>query len=150
MQSPKARAHNLSEAHIAMLRENVRKWREEHGGKVPTRKGVPDGWGSISRKKLRKETIRMAESKAEQAVERLIKDGVLDKDGAGNAVLQWACHVVLAKTEEGESCYPVRDQLQAAKIVMEYTTAKPASTQKVQVSAEDFLQGLLAGEQPRA
>ena len=144
MASPKMRARQMDpERNKNFIAAREARLEAIRRGEIKPAKRAPDGWGSTSRQHLRRYTIRMAEKKAEEALEALIKAGIVDKDAAGNAVLKWAIGVVLSKTDEGESCYPIREQLQAAKIVMEYTTAKPASTVKAEVGAEGFLESLL-------
>ena len=109
--------------------------------------GVPDGWKGKSRRNRRLLLIQRAEQKAEQVMDKLIAQGRLDKDGAGNEVLKWATTVVLAKDPDtGMSCYTVKDQLNAAKMVLDFTMAKPESKTAVTVTPENFLQGLLAKE----
>ena len=143
--SEKMRAHLMSPEHHAMLRACIAKAREARGGKAPTRAGVPDGWGGKARRALRKRIIDMAEVKAAAAIDHLVENGQLKKDDAGNAVLKWAAGVVLAKNPaDGESAYPIREQLAAAKMVLEFTMTKPETKQSVAVTAESFLTGLLA------
>jgi hypothetical protein len=144
MASPKMRARQMDpERNQAFIAARQARLEAIRRGEITPPKRSPDGWGSASRQHLRRYTIRMAEKRAEEALVALIEQGIVNKDAAGNAILKWAIGVVLSKTEEGESCYPIREQLQAAKIVMEYTTAKPASTVKAEVGAEGFLESLL-------
>lgn len=144
MQTETFRNHNLSEEHIAMLRDNIRKYREAHGGKAATRRGVPNGWGTKRLRKRRDRIIEAAKIKANNVIDKLIANGTLDKDGAGNEALKAATEIVLAVDAETEAhAYTVRDRLTAAKLVLEYTMSKPAEKKNVTVSAESFLSGLL-------
>lgn len=69
----------------------------------------------------------------------MVKRGYVDKETAGNEALAFAVGIVRG----GEDAkVPVGVRLQAAKMVMEYTLAKPAVKQDVKVSVEDFLSEL--------
>lgn len=134
----------LSPEHKARLAAGVAKYRAANGGKVATRKGVPDGWAG-PRRRLRKQLIAEAETKGKMIVDELVENGLVKRDEAGNKVLAWAAGVVLAKDPvKGDACYPIREQLAAAKMVLDFTLTKPESKQSVTVTAENFLAGILA------
>ena len=147
--SDKMRAYLMSPEHHAMLRENVRKYRESNGGKASNRAGVPDGWAGKSARKRRLEIIAVAEVKAGEVIDQLIENGVLKKDAAGNEILKWATSVVLAKDPQTKQpCHTIKDQLAAAKLVADYTLSKPEAKQALRLSSEDFLENLLAKTVP--
>jgi hypothetical protein len=138
------RAHNLSEEHIAMLRENIRTYRERNGGKVATTRGVPKGWGGKANRKLRDRIIAKAEGDANTILGTLIDRGVVQKDNAGNAVLAWAIGLVIARDEDtGRTAYTTKDRLDAARMVLDYTLPKPMQGRGVMQTAEGYLGALL-------
>lgn len=145
--SEKFKAAMLSPARLEHLRLQRERYKAEHGGRGPTTAGVVHGWAGKAGRRSRVLCIAAAERKAERVIDKLITEGKLDKSGAGHEILKWATAVVLAKDgATGKSCYSVKDQLAAAKIVLEYTTAKPESKAVVSVTAENFLQTLLEKE----
>jgi hypothetical protein len=103
--SDKQRAWNMSSSNLGRLRDNLR-----GRPSVPTRRGVPDGWGGRSRRMRLAEVRTMADEQASQVVERLCtagilegdpKEAVIDPDGivndhaAARAALRFALGIVL-------------------------------------------------------
>lgn len=144
--SARFRAHMMSPEHHAMLRENIRKYREANGGKAAVCKGVANGWAGLRRRAKRDKIIAMAKQKAKEAVAHLVEEGRVKKDEAGNAVLAEMATIVLAIDPEDDDkpCYSVRDRMQAAKMVLDFTMTKPEVKTSVTVTAESFLDGILA------
>lgn len=85
-----------------------------------------------------------AKEEAKLIVDHLIKEGKLDKEAAGNAVLIDMAAVVLTRQEKTNVPYfSTRDRIQAARIVLDYTLEKPATQNTTRIeTAEDFLTGV--------
>jgi len=123
---------------IAKLIESTRRYREANGGKPPTRRGYPSGWAGPRRRKLLLSIREEATKEAKVIMTNLVTNGVVDKDNAGNQVLEAAIGVSLA----GDT-YTIKDKLAAMRMVLDFTMAKPEQKQKVTVeTAEDFLRNL--------
>lgn len=92
----------------------------------------------------------MAEIEADRAVEALVERGIVKRDEAGNAVLKEMATIVLAKDPVTKQlCYPVRDRLVAARMVLDFTLTKPAAKVDLAMTAEGLLASML-GQNPDA
>jgi hypothetical protein len=108
------------------------------------RKGIPDGWAG---RRAEVDAIRaQAALEAKEIVQTMAKEGLIDKeDPRGEEALEFSISVVRAVDADGNGTYQMRERLQAAKMVLEYTKQKPASKVEATVSkAEDFLALLAA------
>jgi hypothetical protein len=139
--SDKQRAWNMSPSNLDRLRDNL----QGRSG-VPTRRGVPDGWGGRSRRKRLAEVRAMAEEQASQVVERLCKAGILEGDpkeavigpdgivndhAAARAAIKFALGVVLAvDPDDDKPAYTVAMRLRAARLVLAYTLPVPVKGSK--------------------
>lgn len=104
----------------------------KEGGFVD-RTGIPDGWSG--RKAERAAIMARADKEAADIVAVLVEKGVLDAGNASNEALQTAVAFVRA----GDAV-TVRDRLAAARLVLDFTRAKPESSSRVRLEkAEDFL-----------
>jgi hypothetical protein len=134
--SDKQRAWNMSSSNLDRLRDNL-----QGRPSVPTRLGVPDGWGGRSRRKRLAEVRAMAEEQASRVVERLCTagilegdpeeavigpDGIVNDDAVARAALKFALGVVLAvDPDDDQSAYTVAMRLRAARLVLAYTLPVP-------------------------
>jgi hypothetical protein len=126
-------------------RERFQKWKAE--GRLPNRRGVPNGFAG-SREEIDKGRAEAREF-AKKAVEhmKLTEDIV---DPRAEESLEAAIEVVRSKAKDplrdGEDyLYPVSERLKAAKLVLEFTKAKPAAKNDLTIRrAEDFLEDLAA------
>jgi hypothetical protein len=99
-----------------------------------TRSGQPDG----VTKKQSDEAWAKAREEAERILNTMVEQGMTTEEELGNEALKFAIAVVRNDTQ------PLREKLSAAKLVLEYTKAKPMSKQEVTVNkAEDFLAALI-------
>lgn len=114
--------------------------RQREAGTLKGRKGVPDGFG---RQKERVARIRKKHTKeAKELILTMVEQGILNPDEASNEALQFAVSVV-----RDRETYQARERLAAARLVLDFTKAKPASKQEVTVKrAEDFLAALAGDE----
>jgi hypothetical protein len=127
-------------------RERFQKWKEE--GRFPTRRGVPNGFAG-SREEI---DIGRAEARAfaKEMVEKMKKNDADLVDPRAEESLEAAIEVVRSKAIDPtkgreDYLYGVADRLKAAKLVLEYTKAKPAAKSEVTIArAEDFLEDLAA------
>lgn len=105
-------------------------------GKAGSRKNVPDGYAG-----RRDEVLAIRALAAEQAKElmnKMAEKGMLDENAHANTSLEFAAGVVLAG-----DVYPIGERLKAARLVLDFTKAKPAQKQEVTIKkAEDFLEEL--------
>lgn len=119
--------------------------REEAQRKFFSKAGRPkklaDGWGG---KAEELEAVReKARKEAKELVQKMADKNLIDQktieDEYANTALEYAVGVVRADVDG------TRDRLAAAKLVLDFTKQKPASTNNVTVSkAEDFLAALAA------
>lgn len=124
-------------------RKAFRNYFEKHGH-FPGRKGVPDGWG---RRGKECKAIREAAAVEAKGLVQTMKDkGIIDPDIDPRAQesLEFAVGVVRAKDKDGNPAYAVKDHLTAARLILDFTKAKPASTSNINLQAETFLEELAA------
>jgi len=145
------RRANQSPEHKARFRATIERLRAE--GRYPSPKGVRQGYAGRTGRKLWQRINDAAKAETQKIMDELIKEGKVDKDAAGNAALEFAIQVIRATDPEkaNKPAYGVRERLQAAKLLAEFTLQKPtAKTETHLTSAEDFLAGVLAksGETP--
>lgn len=105
-------------------------------------KGLPRGWGRDMEK------LAKAKEAGKQDAERILKIMVekemIDTDQMGDTALREALEIVRSRSADGKHVYPARERLQASKIVLEYTKAKPAAKQEIKVNtAEAWLESLV-------
>jgi hypothetical protein len=100
------------------------------GGLRSRRTGIRPGFGG--HKHLQDICDAKAFQEGRAIVSLMVEKGLVDKDAAGNEALAYAVGVV-----RGE--HSPQTKLQAARLVMDYTLAKPAQKQDVTLKAEDFL-----------
>jgi hypothetical protein len=112
------------------------------GGKASSRAGIRPGFGG--HKHLQDLIDEQAFQEGQAIVRLMVEKGYVDKDQAGNEALAYAVGVVR------NNDLPAQVKLQAAKLVMDFTLAKPAQKQDVTVRAEDFLAELAAEAKQRA
>lgn len=114
-------------------------------GHWPNRHGVPDGWGGKT--VLLKRVREAAKIEAKEILQKMTDENILPEgmDPRAHEALEFAIQVVRAKhPETAQPAYAVRDHLAAARVVLEYTHTKPASTSNVNIgTAESFLEGLV-------
>lgn len=103
-------------------------------GKNPT--SVRLGFGG--HRHIQEELDRKALEEGRKIVAVMVKRGIVEKEDAGNEALAYAVGVVRGDT------VPVGTRLQAAKLVLEFTMAKPAAKTDVKLTVEDFLEDLAA------
>jgi hypothetical protein len=124
-------------------RERFQKWKEE--GRFPNRRGVPNGFAGA------REAIDQgraeARTEAKEIIAKMKRNGEPSEDPRSEESLEAAIEVVRAKAEDANGrrdyLYGVADRLKAAKLVLEFTKAKPATKNEVTIQrAEDFLEGL--------
>lgn len=111
------------------------------GGLKSRRTGIRHGFGG--HKHLQDICDAKAFQEGRAIVSLMVEKGLVDKDAAGNEALAYAVGVV-----RGE--HSPQTKLQAAKLVMDYTLAKPAQKQDVTLKAEDFLAELAKEAKERA
>lgn len=76
-------------------------------------------------------------------VEKMLDNGIVKKDIAGNEALIELVSIVVARDAEGKPLESTKDRISAASKVLDFTMAKPETKQSVVVqTAEDFLRGL--------
>jgi hypothetical protein len=125
-------------------RERFLKWKEE--GRLPDRRGVPNGFAGA------REAIDAGRAKARAEAKEIMakikkKDGEPLDDVRAEDSLEAAIEVVRARAEDAKGrhdyLYGVADRLKAAKLILEFTKAKPATKNEVTIQrAEDFLEEL--------
>lgn len=134
------------EVRRAAGRKAFQNYFEKHGH-YPGRKGVPDGWG---KRAAENKAIREAAAAEAKEIVKVMKDKGIIPDGTdprAEEALEFAIGVVRAKDEKtGQPAYAVKDHLAAARTVLEWTKAKPASTANVNVNAAEAFLESLAGE----
>jgi hypothetical protein len=125
-------------------RERFNKWKAE--GRLPNRRGVPNGFAG-SREEIDKGRAEAREF-AKEIIEKMKKKDVDLVDPRAEESLEAAIEVVRSKATDPVSgrkdyLYCVGDRLKAAKLVLEFTKAKPAAKNEVTIQrAEDFLESL--------
>ena len=145
--SEKQRAALLSPENLARLRGQLDANRAAKKGKVPTRRGVPCGWGTQKMLRARADILREAEAAGMRAVERLVEHGVIDHHAAGNLVLAHMISLVVAADgPDGTPAFPAKVRLSAAQLVLEYTMPKPVKKADALIVADAFLRRLLEEE----
>ena len=132
------RSYPLSPEAFEVRRQNGFKTSaaQREAGYMPTRKGVPDGWGG--RKEEQRKLKEKAKKMARKTLGKLIEEGAITEDSANEAILV-ALEII---NDESES---TGDRLKAIKIVTDCLKAKP--TQKVDATitpAEAWLASLSA------
>lgn len=109
----------------------------ERSKEVGGRTGIPDGCTRAQAQAA----MEKATQEAKEIVRIMAEKGMIDEEALGNEALQYAVSVIRA------GIHQTREKLQAAKLVLEYTKAKPAQKSEVSITkAEDFLSALLAKE----
>jgi hypothetical protein len=111
--------------------EKRREITSKSGKLAQNRTGIRKGFGG--RKEAQHALDRAKFNEGMKIVKIMAEKGMIDKDAAGNEALGYAIGVV--RTEE----IPASARLQAAKLVLEYTLAKPVNKQEIVMRAEDFL-----------
>lgn len=114
------------------------------GGKASTRAGIRDGFGG--HRELQAEIDQAFLEEGHDIVAIMIERGLVDKEATGNDALAYAVGVIRDEKQ------PAGLKLQAAKLVLDFTMAKPASKSEVKLETEDFLAQLAreAAERRRA
>ncbi|MGC3025839.1 hypothetical protein ACPUER_11915 [Burkholderia sp. DN3021] len=130
------------QSHFAKLsqtpegRAQLAEWRARRGTKrgLGRPHGALDGTTTIEREK----SIAAAKAEAKRLVQLMEQSGSnIPKDGFAREALETAVEIVRRKE------ISPKDQLAAARLVLEFTMAKPASESNVTVKkAEDFLADL--------
>lgn len=167
--SDKVRAWNMSDKNKAQLMANIEAAKAKRGGKLPTRQGVPDGWKGRQRRRVLAQIREQSYKRADDMLDDLVAQGVielpdrttpligadgsLNEDMAARCALQVAISFVVARDDEsGKYAYTLRDRIQAARIVLTYTKAKPEQKALRGVNAaekaEGFLEWLAACKEP--
>lgn len=109
-------------------------------GKAGGRKGVPDGWAG--RKKEVSDIRAFHRAEATEIIKVMVEKGIVNEDALANEALQFAISVV----RDGQT-FQSRERLNAAKIVLDFTKAKPATKTEVTLNkAEQFLAELARAE----
>jgi hypothetical protein len=124
-------------------RERFQQWKEE--GRLPDRRGVPNGFAG-AREAIDQGRAK-ARAEAKEIIAKMKQNGEPIEDSRAEESLEAAIEVVRARAEDAKGrndfLYGVGDRLKAAKLVLEYTKAKPATKTEVTIQrAEDFLEGL--------
>jgi hypothetical protein len=104
------------------------------GGKASSCAGIRRGFGG--HRDFQEICDAKAFEEGKRIVALMVEKRLVDKDTAGNEALAYAIGVV-----RGDKI-PVGTRLQAAKLVMDFTLAKPAAKSDVRVTVEDFLADL--------
>lgn len=104
------------------------------GGRASSYKGTRRGYGG--HRHLQDLCDRKAFEEGKRIVSVMIKRGLVDKEQTGNEALAYAIGVV--RTDD----IPVSSRLQAAKMVMDFTLAKPTEKKDLKVTVESFLEEL--------
>jgi hypothetical protein len=106
------------------------------------RRGVPNGWKG---RKAEAEALRTAAAhEAKKIVAQMTAETNTDDPRAIEA-LEYAVTVIRAKDADGKTVEGTRERLSAAKLVLDFTKSKPATTVNATVTkAEDFLAALAA------
>ena len=114
-------------------------------GRLPSRAGIPDGWGG--RRTEIAQIKAEASAEAEKIMAHLAQDGIIDESGlderAGNSALRVALTIVHDRTEKAEI------RLKAAALIANFTKSRPTQTLETIVSpAEAWLEALAQGTLP--
>ncbi len=121
---------------IAMIKKNA--------AGVMGRRGVPDGWGGRADECA---ALRQAAFEdAKEIVSIMIEQGIVSEDAAANEALQFAVSAVRGKSmdEKNRPLFGPRERLAAARLVLDFTKAKPAQKSEIALTkAEDFLAALV-------
>jgi hypothetical protein len=102
-----------------------------NGGLKSRKNGVRYGFGGML--EYQKIVDAKALEEAQKIVALMVEKNMVDKDDAGNAALSYAIGVVRGENHSAST------RLQAAKLVMDFTLAKPATKVDANLRAEDFL-----------
>jgi hypothetical protein len=163
--SDKARDWNLSDKNVAQLRANIEAAKAKRGGKLPDRRGVPDGWAGPRRRRELAEVRERSRVRAETLLDKLVArglidcpssskpligpDGRLNEDVAARVALQLSMEMILAKEPDtGRYAYTSRIRMKAARIILRYTRAVPeprkigTPVQQAEQTMEEFLASL--------
>ena len=118
--------------------EGLRKWREANPGRVGRPKGLQDGIGYKTYKKL----LEKAKITSEKAIRIMEEKNIwkADNDVAKKA-MQAAIEVMESQVGTTDN------KLKAAKVILEFTQTKPVVKSETTLkSAEEFLSALMAEE----
>lgn len=122
-------------------RKRERMLRLKAEGKLPTRRGVPDGWGGM--KKELQAARETAKIEAKEIVTHMrAKNMVPGEDPRAEEALEEMIAIVRARSKDDpdKPVHTTKDRISAAGLVLAYTKQKPATKADVRVSrAEDFL-----------
>lgn len=139
------RDYLLSKLHADRLAASNERQRAR--GVFVTAAGTIPGYGTTAGKIKLRRLRKAATLEATKIMDTLIKNGIVDKADAGNEALLFGIETIKLKDENGRPLNSVTTRLAAAKLVLEYTMAKPEQKQKVTVqTAEDWLENLPAPE----
>ena len=120
-------------------RELRRQWSTKPRKNPGRPKGVPDGY-----RKADIEPIREQAKKEAEKVVQIMSDKFDIDDGYAKEALQTAVEVMRTPGE-------TRERLSAARLVLDWTKAKPAAKSEVTIGkAEEFLASLLEDDEPEA
>ena len=120
-------------------RELRRQWSTKPRKNPGRPKGVPDGY-----RKADIEPIREKAKKEAEKVVQIMSDKFDIDDGYAKEALQTAVEVMRTPGE-------TRERLSAARLVLDWTKAKPAAKSEVTIGkAEEFLASLLEDDEPEA
>ena len=130
------------EVWVAKKRERMLRLRDM--GCLPTRRGIPDGFGG--QKDLVLELRAKAKAEAKEIVQYMKKQNMIDDDPRAEEALEAMIGIVRAKDDKmNVPLYRASDRISAAKVVLDFTKQKPASKVDATVTkAEDFLAAVVA------
>lgn len=127
-------------------RERMLKLKEM--GCLPTRRGIPDGFGG------RKEEVLQMRAKAHKEAKEIVrymreKDLIASEDPRAEEALEAMIGIVRAKDEQMDApLYRANERISAAKVVLDFTKQRPTSkVDAVVTRAEDFLAVVVADMQ---
>jgi len=136
--------------HYPKTKERYEQLRVERGDRIRAqiaagnwhRRGVPNGWKG---RKTEADAIRTAAALEAKKIVALMIDETTADDPRAVEALEYAVTVIRAKDENGKTTEGTRERLAAAKLVLDFTKSKPATTLNATVTkAEDFLAVLAA------
>jgi hypothetical protein len=109
-------------------REQKAAWYAANPGGT-SRAGIPDGMRRADAEKVWDE----AKAFAKETIQTMVEKNILTDDDKANEALETALTVMRGPVQQ-------REKLAAARLVLEYTKAKPAQKQDISISkAEDWL-----------
>lgn len=123
------------------LSKEARKAVSTRGGQVSSRAGIRDGFGGHPELQAACDAAHLQEGREIVAIMK--ERGLVDKEATGNDALAYAVGVIRDDKQ------PAGLKLQAAKLVLDFTMAKPASKTDVSLKTEDFLAVLAAEAKER-